>query len=560
MSNARTDASPASQPTSTDWVKLKGTFHQICRRLAKRMWSDPVIIMGLLLVAGLVHGLQMTVTPSLLTTDDEGTYVAQAWAILYKGVLAHYTYWMDHPPGGWIQMAGWAWLTRAFDRYDSAIAVGREFMLVANLASVTLLYLLAKRLGMNKFFSIGAVALFALSPLAVYTHRLTFLDNIAIPWVLAAFLLAASPRNRLAAVIGSAVCFGVAVMTKETILVILPALLWQLYQGTHPRTRKMSFALWSTFFVSVGAVYILMANLKNELLPGPGHVDLLYAIRWQLFDRASSGSIFDPTSTARLILHSWARLDPWLIGMAVAFALPALLRRRLRPVTLAFIIQIAVMLRPGGYLPQPYVIALIPFAALIVAGAVGALWNSGLLNRFHLLRNQIPRTGFSYAQVMVQAPALAIVTVFGLMIAVPQWSPRLHDLMTDNRNVSVQQTMEWVDTHIPTKKGDASPVRILVSDAMWVDLKRRGYAPDWYFKVDLDPAVKANYPQGWQNVDYVIFTNEMNEIAKSDSRADMTTTLASREHGTLVAHFGSLSEKIWIYQVKKPRRTSSGTG
>ncbi len=560
MSNAKTDASPASQPTSTDWAGLGGTFIRFWQRFARRMWSDPVIIVGLLLVAGLVHGLQMTVTPSLLTTDDEGTYVAQAWAILYKGALAHYTYWMDHPPGGWIQMAGWAWLTHAFDRYDSAIAVGREFMLVATLASVALLYLLAKRLGMNKFFSIGAVALFALSPLAVYTHRLTFLDNIAIPWVLAAFLLAASPRNRLAAVIGSAVCFGVAVLTKETILVVLPALLWQLRQGTHPRTRRMSYFLWSVFAGCVGFIYILMAIVKNELLPGPGHVDLLYAIRWQLFDRASSGSFFDPTSAASVIVHSWVRLDPWLIGLAVALALPAMLRRQLRPVALAFVIQIAVMLRPGGYLPQPYVIALIPFAALIVAGAVGALWNSGLLNRFHLLRNQIPRTGFSYAQVLVQAPALAIVAVFGLVIAVPQWSPRLHDLMTDDRNVSVRQTMEWVETHIPTKKGDASPVHILVSDAMWVDLKRLGYAPDWYFKVDLDPAVKANYPQGWQDVDYVIFTNEMNEIAKSDSKADMTTTLASRKHGTLVAKFGSLSETIWIYQVHKPLRTSSGTG
>lgn len=529
--------------------RLQLTRHYV-RRVVLHLRSDPAIISILLVIVGVVHGLQMTVTPSLVTTDDEGTYVAQAWAILHEGSLAPYTYWYDHPPLGWIQIAGWAWLTDAFNRYTSAIAVGREFMLVVDLASVPLLYTLAKRLGMNRTFAAGAVALFALSPLAVYFQRLTFLDNITIPWVLGSFVLAASPKNRLSAHTASAACFAVAILTKETILLVLPALLYQLYLGTHPRTRRMAFTIWVTVFGAASLFYPLMAVIKNELLPGPGHVDMWYAINWQLFSRAPSGSMFNPSSAASVITQSWWQLDPWVIGLGTALILPACFSQALRPVALALAIQVGVMLRPGGYLPQPYVIALMPFAALVIVGAVSALWNTGQLHRYRPLRGQIPRTGYSYAHVLVKVPALALIAVFALGIAMPEWTPQLKALTSDNRNASVTDAMEWIKTHVSTRKGDGATVRLIVSDAMWVDLKRLGYDPDWYFKVDLDPAVKITYPHGWQDVDYVIFTNEMNEIAKSASKSDMTTTIAARQHGQLVAKYGTLSEQIWIYRVE----------
>ena len=31
--------------------------------------------------------------------------MAEAWAVYMRGDLAHYTYWYDHPPGGWLQLA-----------------------------------------------------------------------------------------------------------------------------------------------------------------------------------------------------------------------------------------------------------------------------------------------------------------------------------------------------------------------------------------------------------------------------------------------------------------------
>ena len=46
----------------------------------------------------------------------------------------------------------------------------------------------------------------------------------------------------------------------------------------------------------------------------------------------------------------------------------ALARRSTRAVAVAFLIQVVMVLRPG-YLPNMYVLGLLPFAALIVAGA-----------------------------------------------------------------------------------------------------------------------------------------------------------------------------------------------
>ena len=51
-----------------------------------------------------------------------------------------------------------------------------------------------------------------------------------------------------------------------------------------------------SLFALVGAVYLLYATLRGELLPGPEHVSLVDAIRFQLTERAPSGSPWTPTA------------------------------------------------------------------------------------------------------------------------------------------------------------------------------------------------------------------------------------------------------------------------
>jgi 4-amino-4-deoxy-L-arabinose transferase-like glycosyltransferase len=130
--------------------------------------------------------------------DDEGTYVAQAWALQHLGHLAHYTYWYDHPPVGWIQLAGWTSLTGAFDRAISGVAAGRELMIIIHAISCVLIWLICRELRANVVWSSLAVLLYSFSPLAIYFHRMVLLDNFSAVWLLLTLLMLVRRKRTLA--------------------------------------------------------------------------------------------------------------------------------------------------------------------------------------------------------------------------------------------------------------------------------------------------------------------------------------------------------------------------
>jgi Dolichyl-phosphate-mannose-protein mannosyltransferase len=373
---------PALQPLDIGLEPQPAPALPLRRRALRRLTTwlrasalDLVLVALLLVVGGAVHAAGMFAVPA--RSDDEGTYTAYAWAVQHWGQLSHYTYWYAHPPLGWIQMAGWTSLTDAFDRAPYAVAAVRELMLVAKLVDIVLLYALTRRLRLGRFTAVLAVLIFSLSPLAVYFTRAALLDNVVTPWLLASFLIAAAPRRSLLGAASSGACMAVAVLSKETALLYLPAVLVLFLQRADRRNRRFTVSLFTTVFVLICAAYPIYALTKNELLQGQGHVSLEWAVRWQLFDRTGSGDIFDPDSTAHAVIRSWILLDPWLPKLSLALVLPALVMRRTRAVALAFALQVVQLLR-NGYLPYPYVIAMLPFGALVVAAvlgrACGALW------------------------------------------------------------------------------------------------------------------------------------------------------------------------------------------
>jgi hypothetical protein len=491
-----------------------------------------MLVIGLLLVAAVTHAWGMTRSP--VRIDDEGTYVAQAWAVQHWRVLAHYTYWYDHPPLGWIQMVLWTWPTRAFERVPYAVAAGRETALVAKLVSCWLLYVLARRLAFGRGAAAAAVLLLSLSPLALNFQRMALLDNLAIPWLLGAFVLAASPGGRLSAFAMSGVCFGAAMLTKETTLILLPALVWLLWRTSDPATRGFALMLFMALVVSAGGLYILYAALKNELLEGPGHVSLLWAVKWQLFSRPSSGSVLDPASPARAVVQTWTNLDPWLLGAAVFLTPAGLVIRRLRPVTLAFAIQVAMLLR-DGYLPYPYVIAMLPFGALLVAGVGDALWARGMAG----------------TKLAWRVPVVAGVSVF-LLLAGPAWADGVHQQLTVNRDAAMQAASRWIDRHVGRDQ------RVVVDDSLWVDLVEMGFDPRrreviWFYKLDLDPAVRV--PGGWRGIDYLVL-GQVSREALANSR----TLRAALSHSRVVAAFGQGSDAVTVREVLGRRRPRAPVG
>jgi hypothetical protein len=300
-------------------------------------------------VVAVVHGIGMGANPA--PADDEGTYLAQAWAVQFHHALSPYTYWYDHPPLGWIQMAGWTWLSHGFRPGLLSVEAGRQFMLAVELVGAGLLFVLARRLNLSRPWATLVVLLWSMSPLAVAYQRMVYLDNIAVAWLLGAFVLAVSPRRNLWAFVGSGFCLAMAVLSKETILIFVPAVAWQVWQRCSRRTRAFCLTGMSATFVLLVTGYPLYALLKGELLPGRGHVSLFDAVYFQLAGRQSSGSPLSPHSVAHGVVAGWLALDPWLLGIACVLTPLALTRKALRPVGLAFVIGVLMALR-GGTCPS----------------------------------------------------------------------------------------------------------------------------------------------------------------------------------------------------------------
>ena len=66
-------------------------------------------------------------------------------------------------------------------------------------------------------------------------------------------------------------------------------------------------------------------------------------------------------------MTGWLDIDAVLPVAGVLAAVAALAVRQIRPVAAALLLLAAMLLRPG-YLPVPYMVAMLPLAALLIAG------------------------------------------------------------------------------------------------------------------------------------------------------------------------------------------------
>jgi cellulose synthase/poly-beta-1,6-N-acetylglucosamine synthase-like glycosyltransferase len=363
---------PVRWPRSRLAVITRGRLDRIrdlaIRTAARRI--DVIIQLALVAVAGVVVGTNLLHWPGV--QFDEGTYVSFAWA-LQHGRLANYTYSYGHPPLAWMLIFFYAEATGVFGHAVFSIDHGRDFMFLVCLASCPLLYILARRLQYGRVAATSAVIGFALCPLGVFFHRAVLLDNPSMAFTIAAFALAWTPKRRLWAFAGSGACFALAVLCKETTLGLLPTLCVAVFQNVDRRTRPYCLVLFLSSFLLAGGFYPLYAALKGELLPGRGHVSLIAYLMVQLVSRQGTGNVLNSGSQAHAIVAQWLQLDSWLLGLALVLSPLALARRTTRAVALAFLIQVATVFRPG-YLPNMYVIGMIPFAALIVPGSIEVIW------------------------------------------------------------------------------------------------------------------------------------------------------------------------------------------
>ena len=490
------------------------------------------ILVGLLLIAAIVLGTGISHYPAF--SDDEGTYTAQAWAVRTQGSLAHYTYWYDHPPLGWLQLALGSWLAGPLLSGGAAVAQARGLMLLWALASVALLYVLARRLGLRRPFAALAVLLLVLSPLAVTYLRQVYLDNFAMPWLLGAFVLAASPRRRLWAYAASGICFSVAVLSKETTLLFLPALVLLVLQQLDRRTRAFCLTAFGLSVLLVTAAYPLYAVLKGELLPGRGHVSLLEALAFQLVNRPSTGSALSAGSASHTLVASWLRTDPWLLALGAAAVPAAIFIRRLRPIAVALVILLGAAIR-GGYLPQPFVISMLPMCALLIAGALDAGWQLRL----------------GAGRLLTPGRTAVIAAVLGFCVLIlPTWASSDSYAMRADETRPMLVAERWIDAHVSRR------ARVLVDDTLYVDLVDVGFEQRfgavWFYKLDyttnLDPSIVRHLPQGWRAFDYVVSTAVIRS-ALAQSPGGLQQVREALAHSQVVASFGAGREHVEVRRI-----------
>jgi hypothetical protein len=312
---------------------------------------------------------------------------------------------------------------------------------------------------------------------------------------------------------------------------------WQYWQVSDRRTRRYSLILSGALFALVIAAYLLYATLRGELLPGPEHVSLADAVRFQLIGRAAGGSPLDPDSLSRRTLELWLGQDPWLLGAATVLLPAGLAIRRLRPVTAAYAILAVMVLRPG-YLPVPLVIGMLPFASLLVAGVADTAW--GWSSRRSAAADT---TGGRGSRSRGLGPILVVVCLaVAVALAAPQWTRRDRDLMTVDHDRPFRQAEAWIAGNVPHK------ARLLVDDAVWVDLVERGYPPGqviWFYKLDTDRDIRGRYPRGWREFDYLVSTATLRSFPDSLPQAR-----EAQRRSRVVASFGRGTQRVEIRKIQ----------
>jgi hypothetical protein len=528
-------------------------------------WRGVLWLLPVLAVAALVHAWGMANYPRYV--DDPGTYLSQAWAVQYEHALSPYTYFYDHAPGGWIQIALWSMATDGFDRHDSAIAFGNECMLLAKLASVALLFWLSRRLGFARPAAAATGLLFALSPLALTYTRWTFLDNLVTPWILLAFALAVSRRRAMVGVVGASLAFGMAALTKETSLLLAPAFCWAVVQYTDRRNRPHVLLMSGGLGVLLMSSYVVYALAKGELFEGPGHTSLLGTAKWQLLDRQASGSLLDPTSSTFATVVEWLKIDPYLPLGGLAVVPLLIFVRRLGPPVCCVLLEMAVLLK-GGYVPAMHVVTFLPWCALLLVGAVEVLRGNPALQMrprsggLHLpscpsvIRIPAPRTadqdeptqpirvvtGGTRRRTKVVRRVVAALVVAAVMVpVVPAWRSSLVTMTTVAEPPELAQATAWVADNVP--RSDV----VVVHDAIWTDLVHHlGFQKDnviMAYKLDADPAVHDRLTR----LNYLVvpdwyYTAQVGKYP---------TLIEARDHAVAEARFGTGPDAVTVWRVSR---------
>jgi len=288
------------------------------------------------------------------------------------------------------------------------------------------------------------------------------------------------------------------------------------------------------------ATYVLLASLKGELVPGPGHVSLWEGIQFQLFERQSTGSILEPGSVSSHTVQGWLHLDPWLLGVGLVLAPAAIATPKLRAVGFVLLTMSAAVLR-DGYLPLMYVVAAIPFLALVVAGLVDG---ASQAVRLRSDRRLVPRSWSRVRRLVVRRSATAVLATLlalGIGIVAIDWAAGLRAQLEADSEAPFRAARSWISSNVTRE------TPLLVDNVMWMDLVLSKYERDSvisYWKLDLDPAIAERFPEGWRDFRYVVSTPDIRSSLDQLPNVDLAL-----RNSRPVASFGQGAHRVEIRRI-----------
>ena len=199
-------------------------------------------------------------------------------------------------------------------------------------------------------------------------------------------------------------------------------------------------------------------------------------------------------------MHNWLFYDSILLVAGTVAIVVALAYRHLRPIAIAGVVLVLTAIRPSGYLPAMYIIQMLPFFAIGVAGVADRIAAFILTYRARPV----------FWQQVTRLVAVTAVAVIAFVYVAPKWYAGDKNADTEDLNTGYSQAVEWLHAHVP-HPGDQ---RIAVDDTLWLDMLQDGFKPSrydiYFFKLDVDPTVMN--PLGgaeqnkWKSIQWVVET------------------------------------------------------
>jgi 4-amino-4-deoxy-L-arabinose transferase-like glycosyltransferase len=524
------------------------------RHNAFHRW-EILLIALILLIAALTQGINMFHYPYY--EQDEGTYMSQAWALVHLGHLAYYTYFYDHAPFGWIQIAAWTISTGGSHTFGSAINSGRVLVLLFQLGSTLILYYIARSISSKVSIAVIVSLLFTLSPYGIYFHRLVLLDNIATFWMLLSILFLVPGRLTLNRIWLSALVLSISILSKEVTVFLVPVLAYLVFFRADKSHRWFAIIGWIALVVSIVSLYPLMAILNNEFfrsgtfLGGTApHVSLLATLQSDS-SRARDGGLFSFSSAFWQQVKIWMQDDPILVVAGSLSAILSILmikKHRLVGITGLLSLSLWAFLARGGVIIGYYLLPLLPLLALNVGLVIGLIAKTlkKLLASFVSMRPIVSRT--IEQSVIILCLIGIVMGCLGPSIKAGYGSSDIGNkndpliFWSSTQADSQNQAAQWIEKNLPLGS------HMIIDESMWTDLYDGGYKfADYYWKVQADPAIRDRvYHNNWQNFDYIVTTPELLTDARENN---MTLVEEVLTHSTRIAYFDTGGWRVEIRKV-----------